>query len=139
MSLIIFEYFWLITALFVGLGNVVMFKINSLKQIAAGNITRDETNKFIKWWLAWVLIPCIAFWILQTSPGHPTQVDFMSWGSNNKYLAMALIIVLWTSLLIWVLSITAHIPSSNSVRYRVPTSLIFTLPPGTLRCSQSLS
>lgn len=102
MFLIILEYFWLITALFVGLGNAVMFKLNSSKQIVAGNITRDETNKLIKWWLAWVCIPCIALWILQASSGQPLQVDFMSWKSKNKFLAMALMFVLWMSLLIWV-------------------------------------
>jgi len=98
----IFEHFWLITAVLVGFGNAIMFKINSFKQIAVGNITSTEANKLIVWWLVCVVVPCVGLWYLQSSSGQPFQIDFMVWESINKYLAVILVSILWAALLVWV-------------------------------------
>ena len=96
------EHLWLITGLVAGIGNAVIFKFHSRTHIARGHISKDEANKLILGWLFWISVPCLIFWTLQPEIDTPKMVIFMFWAPPNQYYAIALMLALWTTLLVWV-------------------------------------
>ena len=96
------EYFWLICGLWVGLGGVLFGKVKAKEQVAAGLITKDEVNRFLKGYAVSIILPSLLFWVIQTSIGTNVGVDFKLWPNPQKTIALAILLSLWATLFTWV-------------------------------------
>lgn len=98
-----FEYFWLFCGIWVAGGSFIQGKLKSKSLIEAGELSREDVNKYLRNFSIIILVPCITFWLIQQSAGPNAEIGFMTWPNPQKAIALTILISLWSSLLVWVL------------------------------------
>lgn len=115
----IFEHFWLICGLWVGVGGYLYGQFKSRRIVMNGIMNRSEVNSLLKGYLACILIPSILFWVIGLSVAGPKTPFFNLWPNPQKILASIVLFSCWGLLLYWVLLGTG---SSKLIKLSMLTS-----------------
>lgn len=100
-----FQHFWLVCGLWVGVGGFLIGKYRSKELVAQGSITAQESNSLLSGWFLSILVPSLLFWFLTLSLDGPQNPDFVSWPDPQKSLALMLLFACWGLLLYWVFAL----------------------------------
>jgi hypothetical protein len=95
------DNFWLFCGLWVGLGSYFLGKYKSRGLIENGECSKETANKYLFNFAVWILVPSFAFWVLQFTIGSGAGVDFTLWPNPQKFIALSILIALWSYLFIW--------------------------------------
>ncbi len=112
----LFDHFWLICGIWVGFGSYIMGKVRSKEFIQNGELLEAEANKYLVRFSLWIFVPSVFFWLLQFSAGSGVGVDFLSWPDPQKSVALAILICLWTYLIVWTLFLGGAVPLGKCMR-----------------------
>ena len=72
------------------------------KAIASGEISAQEVASFTRGFALWILVPCIALWLLQQSVGSAAPIEYTKWPNPQKMMAFVLQASCWAVFLYWV-------------------------------------
>ncbi len=67
-----------------------------------GQLSKVETDKFVKHWAFWLLIPCAILWVLQLSSGANSNASFMTWPLLQMILGLSVQLFVWGALTYYV-------------------------------------
>lgn len=96
------QYFWLICGLWCGAGGSLFTWLTLRRQVSADAIDREEIRSFAVRQALWILIPCVALWLLQQSVSGAIGPEFLGWPSPQRIIAKALAVFVWGALLYWI-------------------------------------
>ena len=99
---IIFTHFWLICGLWCGFGGALYFRSRLKCNINESGFSLDEVNKFAKNYALWIFIPCLILWLLQMSSGFESDVNYLTWPTPQRIVALILQVIIWSALIYWV-------------------------------------
>ncbi|WP_442889240.1 hypothetical protein [Congregicoccus parvus] len=99
---IIFEFFWLVCGVFVGVGNAAFFRSSLSSPIARGEISQSEANRFAIGVVGWITGPCLALWIIQRFLAASPDVDFRLWASPFNHVATGIVVAVWIAAFAWI-------------------------------------
>jgi len=108
--------FWLICGLWVALGTFVVGKVKSKKLVDSGEFTKEEVNKYLLNFAIWISVPVLTFWVLQLSLGAGASFELLVWPMPQKFIAVSILISLWTYLLVWTLFLGGVKPLGRCLR-----------------------
>ncbi len=99
---LMFTYFWLLCALWVGGGGAIMFHSQLKPHVAAGLVEARAEKRFVVGWALWMTGPAIGFWLLQMTMSGAPSPQYMTWPEPQRSVAVGLTVVCWAALLWWV-------------------------------------
>lgn len=101
MEILLIKHFWLIAAIWAGVGNALSFRFSLAKAAKEGKIEIKEVNK-IAWRIAFcIAIPCLALWLIEIKYGNVNPIFFQQNGVAST-LSTIIIVTCWIALFCWV-------------------------------------
>ena len=97
-----FQAFWLVCGLWCGIGGGLYTWFSMRKHVARGKFSQQEVLGFAKGMALWIFVPCLMLWGMQVSiPGDSSPLYF-KWPAPQRYMALALQVLVWGALVYWV-------------------------------------
>lgn len=97
-----FDYFWLICGLWVGVGGALAIRGGLKKRIIAGEYSREEVDTFARQYALWIVVPSVLLWLLQVSTEPRGTFEFLGWPQPQKAAAVGMLVLLWGALAYYV-------------------------------------
>ncbi len=98
----IFRHFWLLCAVWCGIGNAIYFRRGLRQSITDKRITEKEANRSTVVVLLIIFVPCMIFWVLQMTSGPQATHDSETWQPIQRNIEYAVMVIYWISLIVWV-------------------------------------
>ncbi|MFB9243632.1 hypothetical protein IV454_28525 [Massilia antarctica] len=96
------QAFWLLCGMWSGIGGALFTWFSLRKKVASGEFSHQEVVRFAKGMALWIFVPCLILWGLQTSIGGQSPPYYTKWPAPQKYIALALQVILLGALAYWV-------------------------------------
>lgn len=95
------KFFWLVCALWAGVGSALFFRFRLRAAVVNGAISKKEADRFVSGTVAWIGAPCLVFLGLQFLADSASP-DFLTWVSPYSHIARILCVLLWITSFFWI-------------------------------------